>query len=183
MGYEVALSKAYSDLKAIAEKDLYSLRFLSDEYEIDLKKKSILSLSCNIPAPAYISILLLHYLKKRLAGLPALRNEWIAFQQLIGGQGYYPAFKKRAIDRIVRKYGEKPDAILGLLERFKAKRVQLADISIVIEVFDSIPILIELWKGDDEFGPSADILFDKNIQDIFCTEDIAVLAECLVSSI
>jgi len=35
-------------------------------------------------------------------------------------------------------------------------------------------------KADEEFGPDANILFDKNISGIFCTEDIVVLTELIV---
>jgi len=34
-----------------------------------------------------------------------------------------------------------------------------------------------MQRGDEEFGPEANILFDKSITDIFCTEDIVVLSE------
>ncbi len=177
MGYAVALSKAWSELEVETKDKNIALRFLSDEYSVDLENRRILSLSCNVLAKDHISILILHYLKQRLTGLPKLSGEWITFQQLDGGQGYYPAFKKRVIDPIIKKYGRNPEAILDLSERFQAKRIQLADFSIVLEVFDNIPVLISIWRPDEEFGPEANILFDKSIKDILCTEDIVILAE------
>ena len=54
----------------------------------------MLSFSCNIPAKDYTSILVLHYLARKLKGLPPVKGEWISFKELPGGEGYYPSFKK-----------------------------------------------------------------------------------------
>ena len=183
MGYEVALLKAWLELENTTKDKTLSIKFLADEYSIDLENKRVLSLSCNVPAKEYIGILILHYLIQKFKGLPFITGDWIAFRQLEGGLGYYPTFKKRVIATITRKYGSKPDELLKLTERFDAHRIELADISVVVEVLESVPILIELWKGDDEFGPEVNVLYDKSIKDIFCTEDIVVLSEVLAHSI
>jgi len=183
MGYDAALSKAWSELDNLTKDKDISIRFLSDEYTVDLKNKRVLSLSCNAPCKDHISILILHYLKQKLKGLPSMHGEWISFKQLEGGQGYYPAFEKRVISPIMRKYGSNPEAILEIIDRFKAKRVQPADISIVLDVFDGVPVLISLWRRDEEFGPEANILLDKSIKDIFCTEDIVILSELVARNI
>ena len=44
-------------------------------------------------------------------------------------------------------------------------------------------MLITIWKADDEFGPDANILFDKNITKIFCIEDTVVLTEIVAHTI
>ena len=183
MGYEVAIGKAWSALEDISKKKKHAVRLLRDEYTIEVEERRILSLSCNVSAKDSLSILILHYLAHSLKGLPHARNEWISFQQLDGGKGYYPTFKERVLKPILRKYKSKPEALLELTSRFKAKRVQFADIALVFDVFDSVPFIIEMWRGDDEFGPEANMLFDKSITDIFCTEDIVVLSEFVVHQI
>lgn len=182
MEYVAALEKAWSQLEKLAQEKDYLVGFLSDDYSVDLRKKSVYSISCNAPAKPYYSILILHYLARKLKGLPQLKNEWISFKQA-GGQAYYPTFKKRVLDTIVRKYKDKPQSLLELTERFNAKRAQAGDISVVIEAAEGVPILISFWRGDEEFGPEANCLFDKSITDIFCTEDIVVLAEIVAHSI
>lgn len=183
MAYEEALQTAWSKLEGLAEKRSHSVRFLNDNYSVDPEKRSVLSLSCNVPAKTYLSILILHYLIRALKGLPAVENKWISFKELPGGAGYYPTFKKRVIDTITGKYGSRPDCLFELTGRFKAKKARLADASVILETFDSVPVLITFWRGDDEFGPEANVLFDKGIRDIFCTEDIVVLAEFIAHSI
>jgi hypothetical protein len=167
MEYTEALFKAWSDLTGVCTEQDYSLRLLNDQYSVDLKNKRIMSASCNVEAKSHYSILILHYLARRVKGLPEVKGQWISFKELPGGQAYYPAFKKRVIDTIVRKY-----SAWGA-----------ADKSEVVDVFEGVPVLITFWRGDEEFAPGANCLFDKSISDIFCTEDVAVLAEILVHSI
>lgn len=183
MGYETALSKAWSELAGITQKKEYSVQFLGDNYRIELENRRVLSLSCNIPAKDYVSILILHYLIRKSKGLAPLKNKWISFKELTGGQGYYPAFKKRVLASLTRKYGANPDGLLELTERFKARKTQLADISVILDAFEGVPLLITFWRGDEEFGPEVNVLFDKNIEKIFCTEDIVVLSEIVAHSI
>jgi len=183
MGYEPALEKAWSELKDLTKENSFSVKFLTDEYSVDIANREILSLSCNVKAKDYYSILILHYLVKKLKKFLPLTGEWISFQELEGGQGYYPAFKKRAIEPILRKYGTHPESLLELIERFSAKSIQIGDAGIVLEAFENVPVLITLWKGDEEFGPESNILFDRNITQIFCTEDIAVLGGIIANLI
>jgi len=183
MGYDVAIAKSWLELENVAKEKTLQVRFLADEYSIDLESKKVLSLSCNVPAKEYISILVLHYAIKKIEGLSTTSGEWIDFRQLDGGQGYYPTFKKRVIETIKRKYGSNPGVLLKLQDRFKAKITDSADASVALEVFEGVPVLVQIWKGDEEFGPEVNILFDKSIKDIFCTEDIVVLSEFVAHSI
>ncbi|NQU94645.1 MAG: DUF3786 domain-containing protein [Candidatus Omnitrophica bacterium] len=184
MEYEVALNNAWERLAQVMEERTHSLRFLGDDYEVNVDKKTVFSVSCNVPAKVYTSILILHYLIRKIKGLPSIKGEWISFKELVGGEGYYPNFKKRVINTITRKYGKNPEALLTLVERFRAKKAELADVSVVLDTIEeSTPFLITLWRGDEEFGPEANLLFDKSITDIFGTEDIVVLSEVVAHSI
>lgn len=184
MPYDAALSKAWREIGILSQEKSHTVSFLAENYSVDPKKKRVLPFSCSAPAKDYLIIIILHYLIRRLqVALPALDGEWISFQQLPGGLGYYPTFKKRVVERILRKYGANPDGLLDLVGRFKAKRTQLADISIILEAFEGAPLLITFWRADAEFGPELKIHFDKSIVGIFCTEDIVVLSEIIASQI
>ncbi|MFB0527614.1 MAG: DUF3786 domain-containing protein [bacterium] len=184
MGYEVAISKAWAELENLTAKKSHTIHFLDDEYIIDLEEKNILSLSTNVSPKTHISILLLHYLSRKLKGLPQPTGEWISFKQLDGGQFYYSVFRKRVLEPIIKKYGEKPESLTSeSTKRFKAKELKQADASVVFEVFDGIPVFIKLWRGDEEFGAEANLLFDRSISEIFCTEDAVITAEVVASMI
>ena len=179
MGYEAAINKAWGELGKINPDKGLSIKFLADEYSIDLKNRRVISLACNSPAKDFYAILILHYALKELEGLPQLCGEWLGFKELSQVEGYSPAFRKRSIEPILRKYGQKPEALLGVLDRLPAKRVEQGDIGIVLEAFAQVPAMITLWRKDEEFGPEANMLFDKSITRIFCTEDIVVLANII----
>ena len=183
MGYDVAINKAWEELVGLNAGGVLSVRFLADEYSVDFPQRKVISLSCNALAKDFTAILILHYLVRKLKGLPALTGEWVSFKELSGVEGYYPAFRKRAIEPIIRKYGRHPEGILAVLERLPAKRIDQGDIGIVLEVFSEVPALVTLWRSDEEFGPEANLLFDKSITQIFCTEDIVVLAGFIASQL
>ena len=97
--------------------------------------------------------------------------------------GYYDAYHKRSIEPIIRKYGKNPDALKDVLNRLPGKLSEGGDISIIIEAFANVPVLIKLWKQDTEFVPDANMYFDSSIKNIFCTEDIVVLAQIVASQL
>jgi hypothetical protein len=183
MSYQLALDKAWEDLLQLGPPQTIAVKFLADEYALDTSLRKITSLSCNVAAKDFTAILILHYLTQKLKGLTGLTGEWLSFKELSGVEGYLPAFKKRAIEPIIRKYGSHPEGILEVLERLSGKRVDQADIGLVLEVAAGIAVLITLWRGDAEFGPEANMLFDKSIVKIFCTEDIVVLAGLIASQL
>ena len=183
MGYEAAINKAWDELANANPGKELSVRFLSDEYTIDLGGLRVISLSCNIPVKDFTSILILHYLVKKLKGLPPLAGVWLTFRELSGIEGYYPAFHSRAIEPVIRKYGGNPEGIYSALERLPGKRIEEGDVGVVLEAFAGVPVRICLWRKDEEFAADANIYFDKSITQIFCTEDIVVLAGFIVAKI
>ncbi|UCB56849.1 MAG: DUF3786 domain-containing protein [Candidatus Omnitrophota bacterium] len=183
MGYEAALSKGWSDVESLSQEKTHQVQFLNDTYTLNVEDKSILSDACNIAAKPYLSILLLHYLAQSLKGLSSVKGEWITFQQLSGGQAYYPVFSKRVVEPLIAKYGSNPQALLDALKPYRAEPSGMADASVILNVLEGVPILIQLWGGDEEFKPNANMLFDKSIMDIFPTEDVVILAEIIVRTI
>jgi len=166
MSYEIAKSKAWEELRNLNPAKSLAVKFLSDEYSIDSENKSVMSLSCNVPAKDFYAILILHYAVKKLQGLPAVTGQWLTFRELSGIEGYFEAFKKRAIEPIIRKYGHRTE-----------------DTAIEMIAFEGVPALVKAWRSDEDFGPDANIYFDRSIKEIFCTEDIVVLAGIIASSL
>ncbi|HCJ67162.1 MAG TPA: hypothetical protein DHV62_07530 [Elusimicrobia bacterium] len=193
MSYEEAKTQSWLKLEEITEEPIqssihqnsvYQVRFLADEYTVNLSNHSVLSLSGNVPPPEHIAILVLRYLVKKIEGLPPLEDEWITFRQLTGGEGYYPTFYKRAIEPIKRKYGDNPQGLLTALERFDVcRQIEYGDVAIEILPFENVPVVITLWGKDEEFSSEANILFDQSIEKIFSTEEVVVLTEFIAHSI
>lgn len=183
MGYQQALQKAWDTVSDLPrDGETITVKLLSDTYTINFKDKTILSDSCNVPAKEHVAILLLHYLGSRIKSkeLPPATGEWVDFNGIEGGEGYYTAFKRRTIDHILKKYAANPDSLKDVLSRMPGEIADKGDVGVIIHPFKEVSILITMSKADDEFGPDANILFDKNISKIFCTEDVVVLTEMVV---
>ena len=183
MGYDAALKKAWEDLANQKAPKNLSVKFMGDEYSVDIISRRILSLSCNTPAKDFLTILVLHYLAQELKGMPTPSGLWLTFREFSGIEGYYEAYHRRVIEPVIRKYGRNPDAIKDVLNRLPAKLSEGGDVSIIIETFQNVPVLIKLWKQDAEFGPDANMYFDASIKNIFCIEDIVVLAQMVSSQL
>ncbi|MBI5848878.1 MAG: DUF3786 domain-containing protein [Nitrospirae bacterium] len=175
--------KAWDSLLRSGLPENASVRFLADKYVVDVKDKQVLSLSRNAPAEDYLTVLILHYLTRKIAGLPVLTGERLGFSGLSAAGSFAEEFKRRSTDLIVRTYGNNPDNILSVLDRMPGEKINRSDVAIVLEAFEGAPVFIELWRADEEFGPEANLLFDKSITQIFCTEDIVVLAEAVAIAI
>lgn len=168
MGYGQALEEAWSSIERLTDKDRFEVSLLSQVYIINTGAKSVILESGNAPAKEYISIIILHYLARSLEPekLPEPTGEWIDFSQIKGAESYYPTYRKRTIDRIIKKYGSSAE-----------------DTKKIVRVFDGVEFMIKVSRADEEFGADAAILYDRSIERIFCVEDIVVLTEIVVHSL
>jgi hypothetical protein len=183
MSYEIAKNQAWDNLSGLTSGKNFLVKFLADEYSVGLEQKSVISLAGNVPAKDFTAIIILHYLIQKIKGLPQLSGEWLTFRELAGIEGYAESFRKRAIEPIISKYGSNPEGIFSVLKRLPAKKADFFDASIIVEAFENVPVLIKLSKADEEFTPEANMLFDKSITSIFCTEDIIVLAQIMAAGL
>ncbi len=177
MSYDAALRNSWEALLLLHPERVVNVRFLADTYTLDTQERRILSDSCNVAAKDFTAILILHYLSARLKGLPAVTGEWLDFKEIAGIEGYAAAFRQRAIEPLIRKYGNNPAGLLSVLERLPGERAAFGDAGVALAVFDGVPVLVTVWRGDEEFGPEANLLFDRSVKQIFCAEDCAVLAQ------
>ncbi len=168
MGYGQALDGAWGSIERFTDKNRLEVSLLSLSYIIDTGKKSVVLKSTDAPAKEYVSIIILHYLARSLSPekLPAPTGEWIDFSQLKGAESYYPTYRKRTIERLIKKYGPGTE-----------------DIKKVVKVFDGVEFMVKVARADEEFGADAAILYDSSIESIFCVEDVVVLTEIVVHAL
>jgi hypothetical protein len=62
----------------------------------------------------------------------------------------------------------------------KALPLKTGDAGYRLEFINNLFFDIAIWEGDDEFPPSAQILFDDNLAAAFSAEDLAVAGEVLI---
>ncbi|HBW35032.1 DUF3786 domain-containing protein [Desulfosporosinus sp. BICA1-9] len=128
--------------------------------------------------PLATQILILHYVTSLSEPLEV--GTLISYKEFPGGAMYIKPFTGRAIDPLVRIFGSNPDRLLEVATRLGGHSNGLGDVGVTYRVFPRIPVSLILWRADDEFPASGNILFDASAPSILPTEDFAVLASMVV---
>ncbi len=119
-------------------------------------------------------LLALHYLQHDLPVRPA--GTLIAFRDLPAGQFYFGPFCSRSVNPLLRRIGSNLDLLRSNLARFDWKPVPIGDFAAQVHVIGHIDVTLVYHRGNDEFPPAAEVLFDACIKRVYCTEDVAVIA-------
>jgi hypothetical protein len=127
------------------------------------------------PRPAD-QLVALHYLLGEAPMAPT--GTWITFREFSGGQFYWEPFLSRSIKPLVGRMGNALDVLGDHLRRFSATVTPLPDggLQATIQALGAIELRLVYRPGDDEFPPSADVLFDACARRLLCAEDAAYLA-------
>ncbi|NVM20311.1 MAG: DUF3786 domain-containing protein [Desulfobacterales bacterium] len=124
-------------------------------------------------------VVMLHYLITA-TGAP-VEGKWITFREAPSGSFYYPAFVKRAIVPLVKCFGHAPE-MLEKVAGAVGQIVELAgDKSLKVLALPRVPVVLSVWKGDEEFPAEGSIYLDASVGSYLSTaEDVAYLASAVV---
>jgi hypothetical protein len=126
------------------------------------------------PAKPADRILVLHYLRHE--GAVAFADRLVPFRDFPGGAFYLAPFRSRTVDPLVARYGNDLDSLRRSLSRFDSAAVPLGDLGARLEAFGPLSVTLIYQRGDDELGPSAEMLFDASVRRVFGADDAAALA-------
>jgi len=186
LAYELACKKlAGMDLKEICQKsgaqyldrNRIMISYLNRPYLITLPKVEISLKDDEEKIPIKDRILILHYLTQA-TGAP-YTNKLITYGQIEGGKFYCPVFVKRNLEPILSCFGDRPELLIDVVQKFGGQRSNYGDVSVSIDAFPMARIFIIIWKGDEEVPHGGNILFDGNIRHYLASEDVCVLTEIL----
>jgi hypothetical protein len=124
--------------------------------------------------PIQEQILMLHYLETT-KGSP-LTGQSIDFRQVPSGQFYHAAFVSRAKTPLLKMFGHDLDLYHRVAQQLGGELAPMGDIAATYLALPLVPITHVIWKGDAEFDPECNILFDQSISTHLPTEDIAALS-------
>jgi len=128
--------------------------------------------------PIQEQILILHYLQADRAEPPS--GDWVAYREIPGAGFYFSAFLKRAVDPLKKAFGANIPGFTRAAARLGGVAVEFGDAGFDFRVFPNVPMRLILHAGDDEFPAEAAILFDRGIERVLSSEDIAWLAGMVV---
>jgi hypothetical protein len=126
------------------------------------------------PAKLSDRVLVLHYL---LCDSPIILTEdLISFRVFPEGQFYWQPFLSRTVKPLIGRIGNDLELLRKNLERFDWEEVAMGDLGARVHGIGKMYVTLVYHRGDDEFPPEADVLFDACIKQVFVAEDVAVLA-------
>ncbi|MDR1439775.1 MAG: DUF3786 domain-containing protein [Clostridiales bacterium] len=112
------------------------------------------------------------------------RGGMVAYSEIPWGGVYASNFQGRCVRRLAREFGSDAAGLADIMRgeaRLEAERVKPGDVGVRFAFMPGLYMAFAIWEGDDEFEPSAQILFSDNFPAAFTAEDIAVAAEVALS--
>lgn len=156
----------------------FEIPFLNERYHVSFPDASIRD-SRGVEPPIPTRLILLHYLFLA-SGVP-MADRWIAFRELPGGMGYDAAFQQRANRRLASAFGRRLDAFEKAARALGGIRLDVGDAAYAFDVLPRVRMAVVLYRGDEEFQPSANVIYDGAADRYLPTEDLAVLGDILAS--
>jgi hypothetical protein len=107
----------------------------------------------------------------------------LSYNEVPWGPVYYRNFDGRCLKRLAYGFGNDIPRFRRIIESapsLKAEKLPQGDAGYRIEFLSGLFISLILYAADDEFPPSAQILFDDNFVFAFTAEDLAVVGEVVI---
>ena len=169
--------KSGARYQEIDSQKVITIEYLNQSYQITLPDVEISSMDSEEPVPIRDKVLILHYLTSA-KGSP-VTNKLITYRELPEGSSYSPTFSKRTIKPLIQHFGPEPQRLVDVAKKLGGHQADYGDAAVTINALSKVPITLVLWRGDTEFAPEANIMFDATISDYLSTEDIIVLCETI----
>jgi hypothetical protein len=115
------------------------------------------------------------------------RGKRLSYNEVPSGPLYYRNFEGRCLKRAAFAFGNDPALFRRIVESVPGLRYEALDkgdaashAGYRFEFLNGLFMSLLLWAGDEEFPPSAQMLFDDNFVCAFAAEDLAVVGEVVI---
>ena len=159
-------------------KEFY-VNLLGREYGISHPDYAIRALDGGAVPPLPTQTFLLRYLleSKQVAWAGA----WKTFREMPWGEMYSKPYTGRVLTRAAFTFGTRVAAFRAACEKMGARKLTHGDAGYEFGLIGGYRMQILVWEGDDEFPPSAQVLYSDNFADGFAAEDRVVAGDILIS--
>lgn len=105
-------------------------------------------------------------------------GKFLTYREIPWGEVYFKQFQGRCIFRLAYGFGNNLEKFAAIMDKIGGTKLDFGDISYEFEFLNGLQLRMILWAGDDEFPPSAQILFSDNFPVAFVQgEDMAVVGD------
>ena len=161
-------------------KEFY-VNLLRREYAVSHPECVIRALDGGTLPPLPVQTFLLRYLMESRS--VAWSGAWKTFREMPWGEMYIKPYTGRVLTRAAFTFGFKLDAFRAACEKIGGEPVKHGDAGYQFKLIGNYQMQILVWEGDDEFPPSAQILYSDNFAEGFAAEDRVVAGDILISTI
>jgi hypothetical protein len=155
--------------------EAFSLRIMGKSYRACFPVFELRESGGGTLERGYEKILFLRYLCGGKYTPPS--DKRLSYREIPWGEVYYRNFEGRCIRRLAMTFGNKIESFRKIMEGtpgLRAENLAEGDAGYRFEFSSGFYMSFLVWTADDEFPPSAQILFDNNFPAAFTAEDIAV---------
>ena len=159
----------------------FTLNLLGRTYAISHPDYAIRALDEGSLPPLPVQTFLLRYLLESKD--VAWSGQWKTFREMPWGEMYIKPYTGRVLTRAAYTFSFKLDAFRAAAEKMGAEAVKYGDAGYRFHLIGGYHMQIQVWAGDDEFPPNAQILYSDNFAEGFAAEDRVVAGDILISTI
>ena len=110
-------------------------------------------------------------------------GEWKTFREMPWGEMYNTPYTGRVLTRAAFTFGFKLPKFAAACEKLGGRKLSHGDEGYEFDFFGPFKMRILMWAPDDEFPPSAQVLYTENFADCFAAEDRVVAGDILITTI
>ena len=171
-----------------AESRTFTLRLMWVTYQVSWPDYEVRHLDREdlqyypLEGAANARILVLRYLTEGAAA-PAT-GKFLTYREVPWGEVYFKQFQGRCLFRLAYGFGNKLQKFREIMEKLGARKLPHGDAGYEFEFLNGLYLQFLLWEGDEEFPPSAQILFSDNFPVAFVMgEDMAVVGDVSIGAL
>lgn len=127
--------------------------------------------------PDSLQVLLLYYLNTA-DGTP-IEGRWVSFADLPDGRFYNQAYQGYTGKELARHFGNDIDSFAGAACKLDGMPIACGDAGFVFYALPRVWLAVVAHRGDEDFPPSYQILFDASVSHYLPTDVCAILGSML----
>jgi len=168
---------AHTGAVYVPETELH-LSLFGEPFVITLPDLAVLDGRTRLEEPSLDTqaMLLFHLVTSN--GAP-LAGRWISFRELPNGGFYHQAFQGYTGHEIAKCFGNDLAALQRVALSLGGRPEEMGDAAFAFQALPRVPLLVAYWLGDEDFPPSARVLFDASAGNHLPTDGCAVLGSGL----
>ena len=159
----------------------FTLTLLGRDFAISHPDYAIRALDGGTLPPLPTQTFLLRYLLESRD--VAWKGEWKTFREMPWGEMYINPYTGRVLTRAAFTLGTRIGKFRTAGEKMGAEPVPHGDAGFRFTLVGGYEMQILVWEGDEEFPPSAQVLYSDNFAEGFAAEDRVVAGDILISTL